>query len=83
MIEAIDTQTWTMIAAGVALVAVARGARFYIRKRKSPKDGDPLQVLPMTASETARFSEAWRSYGGDSSRIPDGRSRRPINWSVS
>ncbi|HEY3303086.1 MAG TPA: hypothetical protein VGL70_06075 [Candidatus Binatia bacterium] len=61
MIEAIDTRTWTMIAAGVVLVAVARGARFYMRKRKSPKDGDRLPFLPLSSSETARFSEAWRS----------------------
>lgn len=45
MIEAIDTQAWTMIAGGVALVAVARGARFYKRKRRSPKDGDTRDDL--------------------------------------
>jgi hypothetical protein len=61
MIEAIDTRTWTMIAGGVALVVFASGARFYLRKGKSPKDGDSFQVLPLTQSDTDRFSEAWRS----------------------
>jgi len=45
MIEAIEAQTWSMIAGGVALMAVARGARFYKRKRRSPKDGDPRDDL--------------------------------------
>ena len=61
MIEAIDTRTWTMIAGGMALVVFASGARFYLRKGKSPKDGDSFQVLPLTLSDSERFSDAWRS----------------------
>jgi LPXTG-motif cell wall-anchored protein len=43
MMEAIETQTWMMLAAVVAVILVALGTWFYIRKKQSQKQSHKLQ----------------------------------------
>jgi hypothetical protein len=57
----IETQTWTMFAAGMFLIASAWVASFYQRRIAIKKTAGPLEILPLTPSETQRFSEAWAS----------------------
>ena len=43
IMEAIETQTWMMLAAVVAVILVALGTWFYIRKKQSQKQSHKLQ----------------------------------------
>jgi hypothetical protein len=43
MMEAIETQTWMMLAAVVAVILVALGTWFYIRRKQSQKQSHKLQ----------------------------------------
>src|SRR4051812_43756912 len=61
MIDAIQTQPWALLSAGIFLLLLARALWSLLRAKPKGISTGRLEVLPLTPAETARFTEAWSS----------------------
>lgn len=61
MIKAILTQPLAVISAFVFVVILARAFWLSMRTRPKGKRKDRFEIRPLTQSETARFTEEWKS----------------------